>query len=353
MAIGRLSTNLIARRRFGRCGREPARNSCPPSMRSSSSRRSASSRRSIDRLRWVALDLLDTEMRLGDARDLRQVGDRHHLHPRREPRQRLGHLVRRPTADTCVDLVEDERLRTRCASRLTRHGRVARCACRDRRQRQGDARELTTRRCVGDGRERQAPVEPTRNDASSRPDGPPTCPAPRYGTPPPHPEPAAHRDGRGERAAAALRTRCSAAATSSYRVSAAATARRAASTGSSRRQRLELRTASSGVPAAPPSLSHWNRRRAAAIRRAGPRPPPPAPDPTPATQETVQVAADVLSAASGRATPHRLRRAPAPAPRAVRSPAPRSGQRRGPFAFLGGERLCRRATAPSPSSVTW
>ena len=109
------------------------------------------------RLRRVARDLLDTEVRVRDARDLRQVRDRHHLHACREPLQRLGHVVGRLTADAGVDLVEDERLvAPRCAGTLTRGGCGARCACRNRRQRQGDARELATRRGVRDGCERAA-----------------------------------------------------------------------------------------------------------------------------------------------------------------------------------------------------
>ena len=45
-------------------------------------------------MRRVAGDLLDAEVPVGAARDLRQVGDRDHLRARREPRERVGDAVR-------------------------------------------------------------------------------------------------------------------------------------------------------------------------------------------------------------------------------------------------------------------
>ena len=62
------------------------------------------------RVRWIPGHFLDTEMAFGRARDLRQVGDRDHLRALGEPRQCLGHAMSGDTADTCIDLVEDERL---------------------------------------------------------------------------------------------------------------------------------------------------------------------------------------------------------------------------------------------------
>ena len=54
-------------------------NCSPPSIRCSSSRRSSSASSLDRRVGRVARDLLDAEMPVGERRDLRQVGDRHHL----------------------------------------------------------------------------------------------------------------------------------------------------------------------------------------------------------------------------------------------------------------------------------
>src|SRR6266576_3327875 len=51
------------------------------------------------RVRRIAGDLLDAEVAFRDGRDLRQVRDRDHLRPLREPAQRLAHCVRRLAAD--------------------------------------------------------------------------------------------------------------------------------------------------------------------------------------------------------------------------------------------------------------
>src|SRR5580765_6859323 len=62
------------------------------------------------RVRWIARDLLDAEVAVGNGRDLRQVRDRDHLCPFREAPQRLADSVGRLAADARVDLVEDYRL---------------------------------------------------------------------------------------------------------------------------------------------------------------------------------------------------------------------------------------------------
>ena len=88
----------------------------------------------------VAGDLLDAEMPVGPARDLRQVGDRDHLRAAGEPRQRLRDAVGGRSADAGVDLVEDHRLSA--------------ADCGDR---EGDAGELAAGRGLGHGGERRAP----------------------------------------------------------------------------------------------------------------------------------------------------------------------------------------------------
>ena len=84
---------------------------------------------------------LDPEVTIGSARDLRQVGDRQHLRARCKPLQRLPDRMRRLTADSGIDLVEDKRL-----------------AAADSSDREGDAGKLAARRRLCDGRERQAVV---------------------------------------------------------------------------------------------------------------------------------------------------------------------------------------------------
>ena len=63
------------------------RNSSPPSIRSSSARRSSARELLDPRVRRVARHLLDPEVPLGDARDLRQVRDRDDLRALRQPRR--------------------------------------------------------------------------------------------------------------------------------------------------------------------------------------------------------------------------------------------------------------------------
>ncbi len=57
----------------------------------------------------VARHLLDAKVPVGDARDLRQVGDREHLRVLAQPAQRLRDCMCGLAADPRVDLVEDER----------------------------------------------------------------------------------------------------------------------------------------------------------------------------------------------------------------------------------------------------
>ena len=92
-------------------------------------------------------DLLDAVVRVGDARDLRQVRDRDHLRALGEPLQRRGDGVGRLAADARVDLVEDQRLATA-----------------DRGDRERDAGELAARRRLGDGAERQPGVGADQED---------------------------------------------------------------------------------------------------------------------------------------------------------------------------------------------
>ena len=86
-------------------------------------------------------------MPVGCARDLGQVRDRDHLCARREPAQGVRDGVRRPAADTGVDLVEHERL-----------------AARDGGQREGDPRQLASRGGLGQRREREPGVRPDQED---------------------------------------------------------------------------------------------------------------------------------------------------------------------------------------------
>ena len=106
------------------------------------------------RVRGVAGHLLDPEVRVRDARDLRKVRDGEHLRALGEALQRRRDRVRRHAADPRVDLVEDERLaaghrreRERDARQLAARGRV-----RDRRERQAGVRADEERRLVASGR---------------------------------------------------------------------------------------------------------------------------------------------------------------------------------------------------------
>ena len=85
-------------------------------------------------------NLLDAEVTLRDARDLRQVRDRDHLGALAEAAQRLADRVRGLPADPGVDLVEDHRL-------------PAADGC----DRKRDPGQLAARGRLRDGRERQAP----------------------------------------------------------------------------------------------------------------------------------------------------------------------------------------------------
>src|SRR5207244_3431016 len=91
----------------------------------------------------VAGDLLDPEVPIGNARDLRQMRDRHDLGPLGESAQRVADPVRRLAADAGVDLVEDHRL-------TTRHGG----------DRESDARELAAGGGLRNRTERQTRVRP-------------------------------------------------------------------------------------------------------------------------------------------------------------------------------------------------
>ena len=107
------------------------------------------------RVRRVALDLLDAEMLVGDARDLRQMRDRQHLRALTEAAQDVGDAMRGDASDAGVDLVEDDGL-----------------ASRDRGDRERDARELSARRRLGDGRERQPGVRTDEEHRLVRPGRP-------------------------------------------------------------------------------------------------------------------------------------------------------------------------------------
>ena len=108
------------------------------------------------RVRRVARDLLDAEVAVGEARDLRQVRDRDDLRAVGEAAQRLADGVRGLAADAGVDLVEHHRL-----------------AAADGRDRERDPRQLAARRGLGDRPERQAGVRP---DEERRPRRRPTAP---------------------------------------------------------------------------------------------------------------------------------------------------------------------------------
>ena len=98
-------------------------------------------------MRRVTRDLLDAQVLVGDARDLRQVRDGQHLRPPGEPAQDVGHPVRGDAADPGVDLVEDHRL-----------------AARDGCDGEGDARELAARGRLGHGCERKPGVGADEED---------------------------------------------------------------------------------------------------------------------------------------------------------------------------------------------
>ena len=103
----------------------------------------------------VAGHLLDAEVAIGEARDLRQVRDRDHLRPPGEAAERLADRVCGLAADAGVDLVEDHRL-----------------AAADRGDRKGDARELAAGRRLGTGPNGRPPFGRTEKTASSAPAGP-------------------------------------------------------------------------------------------------------------------------------------------------------------------------------------
>src|SRR5262249_50181976 len=95
------------------------------------------------RVRRVAGNLLDAEMPLGEAGDLRKVSDRDHLRAHGGAGERTADGVRGFAADARVELVEDERV-----------------AARDHGDRERDAGELAARGRVRDGRQRHARVRP-------------------------------------------------------------------------------------------------------------------------------------------------------------------------------------------------
>ena len=87
------------------------------------------------RARRVAGHLLDAEVALGEARDLRQVRDRDDLGALGQALERAADGVRGLAADARVELVEDERR-----------------AARDRGDGERDPRELAARGRLGDRR---------------------------------------------------------------------------------------------------------------------------------------------------------------------------------------------------------
>ncbi len=102
----------------------------------------------------VAGDLLDAEVTVREARDLREVGDRDHLGARGQAPERLAHGVRGLAADAGVDLVEHHRL-----------------AAADRGDRECDSRELPARGGLGHGPERKPGVRPHREGGLVRAGG--------------------------------------------------------------------------------------------------------------------------------------------------------------------------------------
>ena len=102
------------------------------------------------RVRRVTRHLLDTEVAVGNTRDLRQVRDGDHLRAAGEPLQGLGDAVGRLATDPRVDLVEDESLATRHGRKRERNtGQLAaRCGLGDRTERQSLVRPDLVRRFV-------------------------------------------------------------------------------------------------------------------------------------------------------------------------------------------------------------
>jgi hypothetical protein len=96
-------------------------------------------------MRRVAGNLLDPEVRLGNAGDLREMGDGDELRSLGEPRQGIGDGVSGLTPDARVDLVEE-------------NGRLARRRMGDGAQRERDAGELAARGSLRDRREREARI---------------------------------------------------------------------------------------------------------------------------------------------------------------------------------------------------
>jgi hypothetical protein len=94
-------------------------------------------------VRRVAGNLLDPEVRLGNAGDLREMGDDDELRSLGESCQGIGDGVSGLTPDARVDLVEE-------------HGRLARRRMGDGAQSERDAGELAARGGLRDRREREA-----------------------------------------------------------------------------------------------------------------------------------------------------------------------------------------------------
>ena len=109
-------------------------------------------------MRRVALDLLDAEMLVGDARDLRQVRDRQHLRALTEASQDIGDAMRGDASDAGVDLVEHDGLASRDRGDRESNARefTARGRLRNRRERQPGVRTDEEHRFVGPGRPRLA-----------------------------------------------------------------------------------------------------------------------------------------------------------------------------------------------------
>ena len=99
------------------------------------------------RVRRVARRLLDPEVAIGERGDLGKVRDRHDLSMLGEPPEQSADRVRRLAADPGVDLVEDERV-------AAGHGRDG----------ERDPRELASRGCLRDRRERQSRVRADEED---------------------------------------------------------------------------------------------------------------------------------------------------------------------------------------------
>ncbi len=167
-----------------------ARNSRPPSIRSSSSLRSSGRELLDPRVRGVAGHLLDAEVAVGAAGDLRQVRDRDHLRPLGEPAER----VRRRRGRSCRRCRRRSRRRPSSRRPRPRRSRARSSTARRRRRsrrpgRTGDRGSAGsgTTDVVGAGRRRLALAQLDAELALAHADRPSARrrPRPRTAQPPP------------------------------------------------------------------------------------------------------------------------------------------------------------------------